>query len=84
VAQSEMAVMFDMASSNVREFNHIPGGENVVFMDGHVEFLKFPSEFPCTRAFVSLVSTGSPARANGRAAQKSASIRRNRQAFSIA
>jgi len=55
-AQSEIPVMFDMASSTVGEFNHIPGGENVLYMDGHVEFLKFPGDFPATRAFVSLVS----------------------------
>jgi prepilin-type N-terminal cleavage/methylation domain-containing protein/prepilin-type processing-associated H-X9-DG protein len=55
-AQSEIPVMFDMASSSAGEFNHVPGGENVLYMDGHVEFLKFPSDFPATRAFVSLVS----------------------------
>jgi prepilin-type N-terminal cleavage/methylation domain-containing protein/prepilin-type processing-associated H-X9-DG protein len=55
-AQSEIPVMFDMASSNAGEFNHVPGGENVLYMDGHVEFLKFPGDFPATRAFVSLVS----------------------------
>jgi prepilin-type N-terminal cleavage/methylation domain-containing protein/prepilin-type processing-associated H-X9-DG protein len=55
-AQSEIPVMMDMASSIVGEFNHIPGGENVLYMDGHVEFLKFPSDFPCTRAFVSMVA----------------------------
>ena len=55
-AQSEIPVMFDMASSTAGEFNHIPGGENVLYMDGHVSFLKFPGDFPATRAFVSLVS----------------------------
>lgn len=55
-AQSEIAVMFDMSSSNVGEFNHIPGGGNVLYMDGHVSFLRYPSDFPLTRAFVSLVS----------------------------
>ena len=48
--------MFDMASSRTGEFNHVPGGGNVLYMDGHVEFLKFPSEFPLTRAFVSMVA----------------------------
>jgi len=55
-AQSEIPVMFDMASSTAGEFNHVPGGGNVLFMDGHVDFIKFPGEFPLTRAFVSLVS----------------------------
>jgi prepilin-type processing-associated H-X9-DG protein len=25
------------------EFNHLPGGSNILFMDGHVEFVKYPS-----------------------------------------
>jgi prepilin-type N-terminal cleavage/methylation domain-containing protein/prepilin-type processing-associated H-X9-DG protein len=55
-AQSEIPIMFDMASSTAGEFNHVPGGGNVLYMDGHVEFIKFPGDFPMTRAFVSLVS----------------------------
>jgi prepilin-type processing-associated H-X9-DG protein len=27
-------------------FNHLPGGANVLFLDGHVEFLRYPSRFP--------------------------------------
>jgi len=34
-------------TSGVARFNHIPGGSNVLFMDGHVEFQKFGNEFPC-------------------------------------
>lgn len=47
-AQSASAVMFDNSYtaqgglSNASEFNHIPGGANVLFMDGHVEFAKYP------------------------------------------
>jgi len=26
------------------DFNHVPGGANVLYMDGHVEFLKYPNE----------------------------------------
>ena len=35
-------------------FNHIPGGSNLLFMDGHVEFVKYPSnEYgPMSEAFV--------------------------------
>ncbi len=41
-AQSEIAVVWDVVSAmNYRHFNHIPGGANVLFMDGHVEFLKY-------------------------------------------
>ena len=29
-------------------FNHMPGGCNVLYMDGHVEFLRYPTGFPIT------------------------------------
>jgi prepilin-type processing-associated H-X9-DG protein len=32
----------------VNRFNHVPGGSNVLFMDGHVEFVRFDSGYPCT------------------------------------
>jgi prepilin-type N-terminal cleavage/methylation domain-containing protein/prepilin-type processing-associated H-X9-DG protein len=55
-AQSELPVMFDLLSVTVQEFNHVPGGANVLYMDGHVEFQRFPGEFPATRSFAWLVS----------------------------
>ena len=51
-AQSELAVMFDVVSKSPADFNHIPGGGNVLYMDGHVSFIRYPSEeFPITVAF---------------------------------
>ncbi|MDX9972273.1 MAG: DUF1559 domain-containing protein [FCB group bacterium] len=32
------------AATEVYEFNHIPGGCNVLYMDGHVEFIKYPGQ----------------------------------------
>lgn len=78
-AQSEMPVMLDAISSQelyqrvgdtaitsagaIGKFNHVPGGINVLFMDGHVEFIKYQGysgaiddydasvgTFPATRA----------------------------------
>ncbi len=48
-AQSEIFIMFDawgVSNTNVNlsaigAFNHVPGGSNVLYMDGHVEFLKY-------------------------------------------
>ena len=42
-AQSEIAVIWDTVGEfpDVGIFNHIPGGCNVLFMDGHVEFQKY-------------------------------------------
>ncbi len=56
VAQSELAIIWD--ASRVQgseseddnpgqvssEFNHVPGGGNVLFADGHVEFAKYPQD----------------------------------------
>jgi prepilin-type N-terminal cleavage/methylation domain-containing protein/prepilin-type processing-associated H-X9-DG protein len=50
-AQSEITVAADNLSTDPQYFNHIPGGANVLFMDGHVEFLRYPGDrFPATRA----------------------------------
>ncbi|MCC6488692.1 MAG: DUF1559 domain-containing protein [Candidatus Hydrogenedentes bacterium] len=47
VAQSQIPVMFD------REFsNHVPGGINVLYMDGHVEFIKMGGKFPAVTWFL--------------------------------
>jgi len=54
-AQSEIAIMFDTVDLNVSDFNHVPGGANTLYMDGHVEFVRFPGEFPASRAFAALV-----------------------------
>jgi len=58
-AQSEVAILYDHAltygedavldgdvavQGGIAEFNHVPGGSNVLFLDGHVKFGKFPSE----------------------------------------
>ena len=53
-AQSELAIMYD-AFTNTSEdqnfdtgiitvagFNHLPGGSNVLYMDGHVEYQRYP------------------------------------------
>lgn len=56
-AQSTIAVMFDAWSANgilaqyysedgVILFNHLPGGSNVLYMDGHVEFVRYRAKYP--------------------------------------
>ena len=41
-AQSELPVMWDVVCDEASHFNHVPGGSNVLFMDGHVAFMKWP------------------------------------------
>jgi len=47
-AQSEVYVYFDIVTVTVDiqrvDYNHVPGGANVLFMDGHVEWQKYNSE----------------------------------------
>ncbi len=44
-AQSTISVYFDIVATTQSigdvDFSHIPGGANVLYMDGHVEFLKY-------------------------------------------
>ena len=56
LGQSALPVMWDTFGSSQFDdsgpanvvFNHIPGGCNVLYMDGHVEFVRYPSKFPIT------------------------------------
>jgi prepilin-type processing-associated H-X9-DG protein len=41
-AQSNIHIMYDHVSTVVTAFNHVPGGSNVLYLDGHVEFRKYP------------------------------------------
>jgi len=56
VAQSEVPIMHDLVSTDASEFSHVPGGSNVLYMDGHVEFIKFPGDYPISRAWAQVVS----------------------------
>ena len=58
VAQSEVPVLWDTVSTVIAgggvDFNHAPGGSNVVFLDGHVDFIRYPGRFPVTQSFAKL------------------------------
>lgn len=55
-AQSDIPVMWDTFGAGTFTdsgdaqvvFNHLPGGSNVLYMDGHVQFIKYPGAFPIT------------------------------------
>ena len=56
-AQSELSVMADVVNTNTSDnsaFNHLPGGANVLFMDGHVEFLRYPNVWPVSPLLAAL------------------------------
>jgi prepilin-type N-terminal cleavage/methylation domain-containing protein/prepilin-type processing-associated H-X9-DG protein len=48
-AQSNIAVYADDISTDVSEYNHLPGGSNVLYMDGHVKFARYPTVFPANK-----------------------------------
>lgn len=56
-AQSEIWVMFDTISTQVKFFNHVPGGSNVLYMDGHVEFIRYPGRVPVNKGLALFLGT---------------------------
>jgi prepilin-type N-terminal cleavage/methylation domain-containing protein/prepilin-type processing-associated H-X9-DG protein len=57
-AQSALFVMFDTISTSVRFFNHVPGGSNVLYMDGHVEFQRYGhGPAPCCEGLALFLGT---------------------------
>lgn len=50
-AQSEVVVMHDAVSEEADHFNHIPGGSNVLYLDGHVSFIKWIGGAELTNEF---------------------------------
>jgi len=59
MAQSQLPVMYDAwandsagwinpgnAAAAIARFNHVPGGSNVLWMDGHVEFVRYGTKVP--------------------------------------
>lgn len=53
-AQSVVEVFNDRTANSVKNFSHVPGGANILYMDGHVEFVKFPGKHPVTRMWALL------------------------------
>lgn len=62
IAQSRFPVCWDIVASNEAQqatgdasisgvglFNHVPGGSNTLYMDGHVSFNRYPGKFPANR-----------------------------------
>jgi len=57
VAQSEVFIMFDGVATRATAYNHVPGGSNVLFMDGHVEFQRYDQNgpAPCSGPLATIV-----------------------------
>ncbi len=60
-AQSEIVIMWDISvwptdpTAGQPSFNHIPGGGNVLYMDGHVKFLRYQQGWPICSTWICLM-----------------------------
>jgi prepilin-type processing-associated H-X9-DG protein len=43
---ANVPVMWDKPSGQISKFSHVPAGSNVLYLDGHVEFLRFDPSYP--------------------------------------
>lgn len=56
---SEVPIMWDQIATNISDFNHLPAGQNVLYLDGHVEFKRYDkgaSDFPSSPIYATLNS----------------------------
>jgi len=59
-AQSEIWIMWDdLNAGNVSFMNHIPGGCNVLYMDGHAAFIRYSTEAPVSVAWARVMEAAS-------------------------
>ena len=58
MAQSTLPVMWDRVATKIGRdgFNHLPGGANVLYFDGHVEYLKYTAGHPVSPAYAYVIS----------------------------
>jgi prepilin-type N-terminal cleavage/methylation domain-containing protein/prepilin-type processing-associated H-X9-DG protein len=55
-AQSEVWVSCDNVATQPNLFNHVPGGSNVLYMDGHVAFIRYPGKPPVSEPVAATVT----------------------------
>jgi prepilin-type N-terminal cleavage/methylation domain-containing protein/prepilin-type processing-associated H-X9-DG protein len=54
-AQSEIAISADLTTTTPGQFNHIPGGGNILYLDGHVQFERYPGKSFVSKPFAAVV-----------------------------
>ncbi len=56
IGQSEVSVAWDLLATTVSQYNHIPGGSNVLYLDGHVSFVRYPdNDWPVNVNFANVM-----------------------------
>jgi prepilin-type N-terminal cleavage/methylation domain-containing protein/prepilin-type processing-associated H-X9-DG protein len=54
---SVVPIMWDQISTNISEFSHVPAGQNVLYLDGHVDFHRYDvnsSVFPVSPMYAAV------------------------------
>jgi len=70
-AQSTLVIMWDISqwpaapADGQPSFNHIPGGGNVLYMDGHCQFHRYPDGFPICPTWIAWIDYALVAIAGG-------------------
>ena len=57
VGASVVPVMWDQISTLIAEFSHVPAGQNVLYLDGHVEFVRYDltsTKFPVSPMYAAV------------------------------
>jgi prepilin-type N-terminal cleavage/methylation domain-containing protein/prepilin-type processing-associated H-X9-DG protein len=56
MAQSQIFVLWDNVATDAAFFNHLPGGCNVLYMDGHAEFVRYPGPPPVSALLAQIMN----------------------------
>jgi prepilin-type N-terminal cleavage/methylation domain-containing protein/prepilin-type processing-associated H-X9-DG protein len=54
---STVPVMWDQISTDITEFSHVPAGQNVLYLDGHVDFYRYDktsTQFPYSALYATI------------------------------
>ena len=54
---SSVPLMWDQVSTNINEFNHVPSGQNILYLDGHVAFVRYnlqSTKFPSSPMYAAV------------------------------
>jgi prepilin-type N-terminal cleavage/methylation domain-containing protein/prepilin-type processing-associated H-X9-DG protein len=61
---SVVPIMWDQISTDITRFSHVPAGQNVLYLDGHVDFLRYDSsvsDFPSSALYAAMNGGITPA-----------------------